>query len=50
MYPTIRPPLSPTSPQVEATHSPIELKLTMERIWSEYSKRSDSCTTAAMTT
>jgi len=52
MYPTMRPPLSPTSPQVEATHSPIELKLTMERIWSEYSKRSvsDSSTTAAMTT
>src|SRR5712692_3710342 len=42
MYPTMRPPLSPTSPQVEATRSPIELKLTMERIWSEYSKRSVS--------
>ena len=52
MYPTTRPPLSPKSPQVEATHSPIELKLTMERIWSEYSRRSvsDSSTAAAMTT
>jgi len=51
-YPTMRAPLSPTSLEVEATHSPMELKLTMERIWSEYSKRSvsDSSTIAAMTT
>src|SRR5579859_697501 len=50
-YPTTRAPLSPTSLQVEATHSPMELKLTMERIWSEYSQRSgsDSSTTTAVT-
>ncbi len=51
-YPTMRSPLPPTLPQAEATHSPMELKLTMERIWSAYSQRSvsDSTTTAAMTT
>jgi hypothetical protein len=51
MYPTTRPPLSPASPQAETTHSPMELKLTMERIWSEYSKCSvsDPSTTAAIT-
>jgi len=51
MYPTTRPPLSPTSQRAETPRSPMELKLTMERLWTEYSKRSgsDSGTTAALT-
>jgi hypothetical protein len=33
MYPATRPPLSPTSQMAETPCSPMELKLTMERLW-----------------
>jgi len=52
MYPTERAPRFSTPPTAEAARSPMELKLTMERIWRDYAKRpgSDPSTTVAMTT
>lgn len=51
-YPTERAPLPPTSPPTEAALSPMDLKLTMERIWQDYSRRSasDPSTPVAMMT
>jgi len=52
MYPTERAPLFSTPPTAEAALSPMDLKLTMERIWQDYSRRSasDPSTTVAMMT